>query len=133
MGADMTHPHRQEFATKRTQIDDDRELIVKVIDHPAMQGTDTRRRFVDMHEKLKRFVGLTDRQRAWVQREAAWLGIRVPMAEHPVATPKHSAWDPEPKVPGNACTQRTRMKRAVKALKKARAKTPKQRRKGTTR
>ncbi len=128
----MARQHRPEFATKRTQIDDDRELLAKLIAHPAMALSSNLPRFVDMHEKLKRFIGLSDRQRAWVQHEAAAIGIPVSKAEHPATTPKHSAWDPELAASGKARTQRARLNRAVKALEKAEAKTQTRRRKGTT-
>lgn len=118
----MTKPSpRPELATKTSAIDSDRVLLAKVIDHPSMQETQTRRAFVDMNENLKKFIGLTERQRAWVQRVAASLGIAVPKVEHPGPRPTQSAWDPEPV--GTAKQRRSagqKINRAVIALEKRR-------------
>ncbi len=77
-----------------------------------------------MHAKIERFVGLTDRQRAWVQREAAALGIPVPKVD--ALSPgkgEPSAWDP-----GSAKTLRGRVTRAVKSLDEPRGSSSRTRR-----
>ena len=101
---------RKEFATPVRQIDADGALLDAVVSHPGL-AADTRQRFVDMQTKLKIFIGLTDRQRAWVQREAAALGLPVPKVEKLAPQRGPSAWDP-----GSTKTMGSRVLRAVRAL-----------------
>jgi hypothetical protein len=111
-----TKAPRPELVTKKRPIDADAELLDKLIEHPAMAFSSNLQRFVDMRAKLKQFIGLTDRQRAWVQHEAAAIGIDVPKTDHPGARPKASAWDPD--IGKTPKSTRAKVRRAVKALGK---------------
>lgn len=106
----------KEFATNIRQIDADENLLTTVLAKGDL-GANARQAFVDMLARLKRFVGLTERQRAWVQREAAILGIPVAKPEQLSRVSAASAWDPGPN--GSSRARSSRMKRAVKSLDKA--------------
>lgn len=86
---------RPEFATQRRGIDADAALLDAVLARQELHPK-AREAFADMRERIRRYIGLTDRQRAWVQREAAQLGLSVakPDVADIRATQAPSAWEP---------------------------------------
>lgn len=102
---------RTELASPTRQIDSDKDLLNAVLAKEKL-GSSARTAFLDMLVRLKQSIGLSDRQRAWVQREAAALGIDVPHVDQlPPRTNQPSAWDP-----GSTKTLKVRVRKAIKGL-----------------
>lgn len=86
---------KKQLATPARAIDADVALLDAVLACDELHPR-ARKAFTDMRVAITKFIGLTEPQRLWVQREAAQLGLPVPKptVADVRAHKQPSAWEP---------------------------------------